>query len=56
MKRYWFVFALGVVIAGTCLILVICNNKNDNRPAGENLVVSQVVNKANLSNPETKKR
>ncbi|MDQ0974572.1 molybdopterin converting factor small subunit [Neobacillus niacini] len=55
MKKYWFVFALGVVIAGASLLFVMSKDKNHQRSSGENLVVSQVVNKAHLSNPETKK-
>lgn len=56
MRKYWVASALAVVVvAGTTLLLVFSNDKKETS-SGENLVVSQVVNKTNLPDPEVKKQ
>jgi hypothetical protein len=55
MRKYWVASALAVVVAGTTLLLVFSHEKKETS-SGENLVVSQVVNKTNLPDPEVKKQ
>ncbi|MFS0774789.1 hypothetical protein ABC255_01950 [Neobacillus sp. 3P2-tot-E-2] len=54
-KKYWVASVLAVVVAGTSLLLVFNNDKKETSTGG-NLVVSQVVNKTNLPDPEVKKQ
>jgi hypothetical protein len=57
MRKYWVASALAVVVAGTTLLLVNNHDKKETVDStGESLVVSQVVNKTNIPDPEVKKQ
>jgi polyribonucleotide nucleotidyltransferase len=58
MKKYWVVSVLtAAIVAGTSLFFMMNNGKKETVDSpGENVVVTQVVNKTNLPDPEVKKQ